>query len=103
VLLLLVLAPHRYGHQPLLQQQRKAGWKPHSSSVGGSSSSSNNIGCDFCNMAVEYIKLALHNNQTLEQIEAVRVYLFLFIWVLRCLLARVHVGLSVCICLHLPV
>jgi hypothetical protein len=23
-------------------------------------------------MAVEYIKLALHNNQTLEQIEAVR-------------------------------
>jgi hypothetical protein len=64
-----LFAPHRYGHQPLLQLQRKAGWKPNSSSVG---SSSNNIGCDFCNMAVEYIKLALHNNQTLEQIEAVR-------------------------------
>jgi hypothetical protein len=61
----------RYGHQPLLQQQRKAGWKPHSSSSSVGSSSSNNIGCDFCNMAVEYIKLALHNNQTLEQIEEV--------------------------------
>ncbi|WIA23977.1 hypothetical protein OEZ85_013609 [Tetradesmus obliquus] len=51
----------RYGHQPLL--------KRHSSSSSSSSSASNNIGCDFCNMAVEYIKLALHNNQTLEQIE----------------------------------
>lgn len=33
--------------------------------------SGNNIGCDFCNMAVQYIKLALHNNQTVEQIEQV--------------------------------
>jgi hypothetical protein len=32
---------------------------------------SNNIACDFCNMAVQYIKLALHNNQTIEQIEQV--------------------------------
>lgn len=40
---------------------------------GGSNGggSSNNIGCDFCNMAVQYIKLALHNNQTVEQIEQV--------------------------------
>lgn len=39
-------------------------------SIGGGGSS-NNIGCDFCNMAVQYIKLALHNNQTVEQIEQV--------------------------------
>lgn len=42
--------------------------------VGGATASSgNNMGCDFCNMAVEYIKLALHNNQTKEQIEEVSV------------------------------
>lgn len=52
----------RYGHQPLLKHHS-------SSSSSASNSASNNIGCDFCNMAVEYIKLALHNNQTLEQIE----------------------------------
>ncbi|KAF6253148.1 aspartic proteinase [Scenedesmus sp. NREL 46B-D3] len=64
----------RYGHQPQLQvqQQLKAGHMHHSSAAGSSSvggSSSNNIGCDFCNMAVEYIKLALHNNKTLDEIE----------------------------------
>lgn len=37
----------------------------------GSNSGSNNIGCDFCSMAVQYIKLALHNNKTVEQIEEV--------------------------------
>jgi phytepsin len=45
----------RYGHQSTL------------GTVSGSSS--NNIGCDFCNMAVEYIKLALHNNKTTAEIE----------------------------------
>jgi len=38
-------------------------------SANGGGSSSNSIGCDFCNMAVQYIKMALHNNQTLAQIE----------------------------------
>lgn len=58
----------RYGHkQPgCLHNMQDSS----SSSNGGSS---NNIGCDFCNMAVEYIKLALHNNKTTAEIEEVRV------------------------------
>ncbi|KIZ01760.1 cathepsin D, partial [Monoraphidium neglectum] len=32
-------------------------------------SSSNGFGCDFCNTAVEYVKIALRNNQTIEEIE----------------------------------
>lgn len=34
-------------------------------------SGDNSLMCDFCNAAVEYVKVALHNNQTVEQIEEV--------------------------------
>ncbi|KAI8475426.1 MAG: aspartic peptidase domain-containing protein [Monoraphidium minutum] len=35
----------------------------------GGDGGSNNIACDFCNTAVEYVKIALRNNQTVEEIE----------------------------------
>jgi Saposin-like type B, region 1 len=54
---------------------------------GATASSSNNMGCDFCNMAVEYIKLALHNNQTKEQIEEVSVCVRAYV----CVHVLVHV------------
>ncbi len=43
-----------------------------SSRSGSGSSSSNSMGCEFCTMAVEYVKMALHNNETEAQIEEVR-------------------------------
>lgn len=49
----------RYGHQHSANTHQMV----------GSTGSSNNIACDFCNMAVEYIKLALHNNKTTAEIE----------------------------------
>ncbi|KAF8060302.1 APA1 [Scenedesmus sp. PABB004] len=63
----------RYGHAPAPRPARAPG-----ASASGAADSvynsvnnaqSNNIGCDFCNMAVEYIKLALHNNKTTAEIE----------------------------------
>lgn len=43
--------------------------------VGGGSNGGgeNSLTCDFCNMAVQYVKVALHNNKTMEQIELVGV------------------------------
>ncbi len=56
-------------------KQAIAGPDAGASSVGGgyaSGASANNLGCDFCNTAVEYVKIALRNNQTVEEIEEVR-------------------------------
>jgi hypothetical protein len=69
----------RYGHEAgaALKKHPVFGKLASGSSLGGSGvdlgsgSGSNSIGCDFCNMAVQYIKMALQNNQTTAQIEAV--------------------------------
>lgn len=70
----------RYGHEAgaALKKHPVFGKLASGSSLGGSgvdlgsgSGGSNTIGCDFCNMAVQYIKMALQNNQTTAQIEAV--------------------------------
>jgi hypothetical protein len=47
---------------------RGAGWK-----AGGraQAAGSNDLACEFCNTAVEYVKIALRNNQTVEEIEEV--------------------------------
>jgi hypothetical protein len=67
---------HRYNHDPLLKLKHAKGplAAAAAAAAGSNGGSSNNIGCDFCNMAVQYIKLALHNNQTIEQIEEVGSY-----------------------------
>jgi hypothetical protein len=65
----------RYGHETGAALKRHPVFDKLGSGSGSGvdlgSGSSNSIGCDFCNMAVQYIKMALQNNQTTAQIEAV--------------------------------
>eukprot|EP00879_Flechtneria_rotunda_P020372 GHRR01021434.1.p1 GENE.GHRR01021434.1~~GHRR01021434.1.p1 ORF type:complete len:274 (-),score=37.52 GHRR01021434.1:1320-2141(-) len=58
--------------EPALSAQVRARYGHKSPYLKGGSS--NNIGCDFCNMAVEYIRLALHNNKTTAEIEEVSLF-----------------------------
>jgi hypothetical protein len=66
------VAPHAWATAAEKLRSRYGHSTKNANAVGGIGSSSNSMGCDFCNMAVQYIKMALHNNQTLAQIEQVR-------------------------------